>query len=388
MLIFLLGVSIHSIAQQMHIGVLRDYKTQRLVFSYNNGSYSIYGDSTDFGSILPNEFIEVSFAEAGVVRLKKGITELGLFSKIFITQNYPNTSITLSSRQPIVKDRKYKDDFEVTASTDGLIIINLVDINNYLAGVVESEGGPGRELEYYKVQALMSRTYALKYKERHIKEGFDLCDRVHCQAYHHMLKYTPSIDSAVQQTKGVVMMNDKGELLDSYFHANCGGQTSEAEIVWNKAVPYLNSFKDTFCIYTKQATWEKRVSQNKWQNFLIYKYNYPYTDSLYGGLIFTFTQPQRLAFYQNPTLGIPLRDLREEFELKSTYFNCYPEGTDVVIRGRGFGHGVGLCQEGAMKMAKYGYNYLQIAQYYFPNVFFKNIGNESFFKQKVENIDY
>ncbi len=388
MLIFLLGVSIPSIAQQLHIGVLRDYKTQRLVFSYNNGSYSIYGDTTDFGSILPNEFIEVSFAETGVVRLKKGITELGLFSKIFITQNYPNTSIILSSRQPIVKDRKYKDDFEVTAGTDGLLFVNLVDINNYLAGVVESEGGPGRELEYYKVQALMSRTYALKYKDRHIKEGFDLCDRVHCQAYHHMLKYTPSIDSAVQQTKGIVMMDEKGDLLDSYFHANCGGQTSEAEIVWNKAVPYLNSFKDTFCIYTKQATWEKRVSQSKWQNFLIYKYNYPYTDSLYGGLIFTFTQPQRLAFFQNPALGIPLRDLREEFDLKSTYFNCYPEGSDVVIRGRGFGHGVGLCQEGAMKMAKYGYNYLQIAQYYFPNVFFKNISNESFFKQNVESIDY
>ncbi len=388
MLIFLLGVSIPSIAQQLHIGVLRDYKTQRLVFSYNNGSYSIYGDTTDFGSILPNEFIEVSFAETGVVRLKKGITELGLFSKIFITQNYPNTSIILSSRQPIVKDRKYKDDFEVTAGTDGLLFVNLVDINNYLAGVVESEGGPGRELEYYKVQALMSRTYALKYKERHIKEGFDLCDRVHCQAYHHMLKYTPSIDSAVQQTKGIVMMDEKGELLDSYFHANCGGQTSEPEIVWNKAVPYLNSFKDTFCIYTKQATWEKRVSQSKWQNFLIYKYNYPYTDSLYGGLIFTFTQPQRLAFFQNPALGIPLRDLREEFDLKSTYFNCYPEGSEVVIRGRGFGHGVGLCQEGAMKMAKYGYNYLQIAQYYFPNVFFKNISNESFFKQNVESIAY
>ena len=388
MLIFLLGISIPSFAQQMHIGVLRDYKTQRLVFSYNNGSYSIYGDSTDFGSILPNEFIEVSYSENGKVLLKKGITELGIFSKIFITQNYPNTSITLTSKQPIVKDRKYKDDFEVTAGTEALLILNLVDLNNYLAGVVESEGGPGRELEYYKVQALMSRTYALKYNNRHIKEGFDLCDRVHCQAYHHMLKYTPIIDSAVQQTKGIVMMDEKGELLDSYFHANCGGQTSEAEIVWNKSVPYLNSFKDTFCIYTKQATWEKRVSQNKWQNFLIYKYNYPHTDSLYGGLIFTFVQPQRLAFYQNPTLGIPLRDLREEFDLKSTYFNCYPEGSDVVIRGRGFGHGVGLCQEGAMKMAKYGYNYLQIAQYYFPNVFFRNVNNESFFKQKVEDIKY
>lgn len=371
----------------MQVGVLRDYKVQRLVFAYNNGSYSIHGDTLDFGSILPNEFIEVQVS-SGKILLKKGASELGFFSKVFVTQNYPNTSIILACKSPVVKERKYKDDFEITISSEGLTVVNLVDLNNYLAGVVESEGGPGRDLEYYKVQALMSRTYALKYKDRHIKEGFDLCDRVHCQAYHHMLKYTPIIDSAVRQTNGVVMMNQDGELLDAYFHANCGGQTSEPEIVWNKSVPYLNSFKDTFCIYTKQATWEKRVSQYSWQNFLITRYNYPYNDSLYGGLIFTFNQPQRLGFYQNPRLGIPLRDLREEFNLKSTYFSCYPDGNDVVIRGRGFGHGVGLCQEGAMKMAKYGYNYLQIAQYYFPNVFIRNINTELFFKQSVEDIEY
>lgn len=372
----------------MRIGVLRDYKIQRILFAYNNGSYSIYGDSTDFGSILQNEFIDVSFVPGGKVRLKKGVTELGVFSKIFITQNYINLSITLTAKSPVVKERKYKDDFEVTAGTDGLTIINLVDINNYLAGVIESEGGPGKDIEYYKVQALMSRTYALKYLSRHEKEGFNMCDRIHCQAYHHMLKYTPLIDSAVRQTDGIVMMDKDDKLLDAYFHANCGGQTCEPEVVWNKSVPYLTSFRDTFCIYTKQATWEKRVSQYKWQKFLVSKYNYPFTDSLSGNMIFIFNQPQRLAFYQSPALGIPLRDIREEFNLKSTFFSCYPEGNDVVIKGRGFGHGVGLCQEGAMKMAKYGYNYLQIAEYYFPNVYIKNINYETFFKQWKEVIEY
>ena len=130
------------------------------------------------------------------------------------------------------------------------------------------------------------------------------------------------------------------------------------------------------------------MSQYKWQKFLISKYNYPFTDSVYGALIFTFNQPDRLAFYQSPILGIPLRDIREEFNLKSTYFSCYPDGNDVVIDGRGFGHGVGLCQEGAMKMAKYGYNYLQIAQYYFPTVYFKNINSESFFKQSESMIKF
>jgi stage II sporulation protein D len=387
-IILLIGNWSH--AQQLRIGVLRDYKIQRIIFSYNNGSYTIIGDTTSFGSILQNEFVDVSTAPNGKISLKKGVIDLGTFSKVFISQNYINTSVILTSKSPVAKERKYKDDFEITNSMngEGLNIINLVDINNYLAGVIESEGGPGRELEYYKVQALMSRTYAMKYNNRHAKEGFDLCDRVHCQAYHNMMKYTPIIDSAVNQTKEIVMMDTNGQLLDAYFHSNCGGQTSEPEIVWNKSIPYLNSFKDTFCIYAKQATWEKRISQYKWQKFLIEDYNYPFTDSIYGSLIFTFNQPERMAFYQSPVLGIPLRDLREHFGLKSTYFSCYPEGNEVVIKGKGFGHGVGLCQEGAMKMSKYGYNYLQIAQFYFPNVLFKNIVTETFFRQEIDQIEY
>ena len=386
--LLLLLISNSSFGQQMHIGIFRDYKTQRILFAYNNGSYSIYGDSIAFGSILPNEFVDVSISSNGKVTLKKGVTEMGTFSKVLITQNYVNTSLTLTLKSPVAKERKYKDDFEITVGIDGLNVVNLVDINNYLAGVLESEGGTGRAIEYYKVQALMSRTYAIKYQNRHAKEGFELCDRIHCQAYHNMMKYTPIIDSAVIQTNGIVMMDENNELLDAYFHANCGGQTSKPEIVWNKSIPYLNSFRDTFCIYTKQATWQKRVSQYKWQKFLISKYNYPFTDSVYGALIFTFNQPDRLAFYQSPVLGIPLRDIREEFNLKSTYFSCYPDGNDVVIDGRGFGHGVGLCQEGAMKMAKYGYTYLQIAQYYFPTVYFKNINSESFFKQSESMIKF
>jgi stage II sporulation protein D len=372
----------------MRIGVYRASKIQRLVFAYNDGSYSIVGDTNDFGSIIQNEFIEVSLDTGSYVKLKKGAVELGSFKKISIFQNYPNTSIVLSPKNPVVKERKYKDDFEVVAGKSGLTIVNLVDMNNYLGGVVESEGGGGKEIEYYKVQALMSRTYALKYKTKHHKEGFDLCDQVHCQAYHSMLRFTPNIDTAVRQTTGIVMTDEKGVLIDAYFHANCGGQTSEPELVWNTPVPYLYTFKDTFCIYTKQAIWEKRIPQEDWKDYLVKQFNYPINDSVFGGLVYTFTQPQRMAFYQNPILGIPLRDIREEFDLKSTYFSCYPDSNDVVVRGRGFGHGVGLCQEGAMKMARYGYNYLQIAQYYFPNAVIRNFDFDLFFRQRVKGIEF
>lgn len=353
--------------------------------AYNEGSYSFFGDTTRLGAILPNEFVDIIYKAPQRIEIKKGVTSLGTYSKITLIENKAGNSVSITGKDPVIKERKYKNDFEITTDTKALVIVNVADFNNYLSGVVESEGGGGKEIEYYKVQALMSRTYALKYINKHQAEGFSLCDRVHCQAYHSMLRFTPSIETAVRETEGIVMEDENNQLVDAYFHANCGGQTSEAQYVWNSSIPYLNSFKDTFCIYTKQAAWEKRVPQQKWADFLINNYNYPINDSVYGPLIFTFNQPERMAFYHSPVLGIPLRDLRTEFGLRSTFFNAYPENTEVVIKGRGYGHGVGLCQEGAMKMAGYGYNYHQIAIYYFPGVHLVKLDKETFFRQAVDS---
>jgi len=366
----------------MRIGVYRDYEIKKITFSNNGFSYSIFGDSTDFGAILANEYVELVLKPNKKIELFIGVLSQGLFNKITLIETLPNSSITLTPTNPIVKDRKYKNDFEISPTEKGMTIVNLVDMNNYLSGVVESEGGGGKEIEYYKVQALMSRTYVLKYRTKHVKEGFELCDRVHCQAYHSQLRFGTDIETAVRETEGIVMKDATGQLVDAYFHANCGGQTSEADYVWNNNIPYLNTFKDTFCIYTKQATWEKRVPKNKWLGFLVKRYNYPVEDSIYGPLLYNFNQSERLAFYHSPILGIPLRDIRQEFKLKSTFFTNYLDGEDVLIRGRGYGHGVGLCQEGAMRMAKYKYNYKQIAVYYFPGITIHNLNEEAFYHQK------
>ena len=371
-------------AQQVRIGVLRDHQVKRVTFSYNDGSYSIFADTAYFGTILPNEFVECAPVNGNKVKLKKGTVELGDFNQVLLVQNVSYTSMTVTAKTPSVKARKYKDDFEITSNSKVLTIVNLVETDNYLSGVVESEGGGGKHLEYYKVQAVLSRTYAFKYLGRHKKEGFDLCDRVHCQAYHSMMRFTPLIDTAVRQTNTIVLSDGKGSLIDAYFHANCGGQTCEPQYIWNEKIDYLTSFKDTFCIYSKQATWEVRIKQDKWKRFLVEKYNFPADDSLYRDIMFSFDQTERKAFYIHPVFGIPLRDLREEFNLKSTYFSCYPVGDEVVIKGRGFGHGVGMCQEGAMKMARSGYDFTQILKFYFPGSALKSIKEERFFNQSVE----
>ena len=380
--IFALIITNLLFSQQMKIGVLRDYAVKKINLTYHSGSYSIYADTVYLGSILPNEFVDLSLADSNKIWLKRGVVDMGAYSKIRLIENQVNSSITLTAKSPNIKSRRYKNDFEVSNVKNQLLIVNAVDMDNYLMGVVESEGGGGRELDYYKVQGLMSRTYALKNKNRHAKEGFNLCDRVHCQAYHHMLRYTLKIDTAVSQTHNMVLLDENNELIDTYFHANCGGQTCEPDYVWNEKVPYLNTFLDTFCLYTKQANWEDRVPKEKWKDFLVEKYNYPIQDSFFLSTMYTFNQAQRMAFYISPVLGIPLRDLRENFKLKSTFFSCYPEGEMVVIQGKGYGHGVGLCQEGAMKMAKYGLNFQQICNFYFPGARIEKMDQIHYFQQQ------
>jgi stage II sporulation protein D len=78
-----------------------------------------------------------------------------------------------------------------------------------------------------------------------------------------------------------------------------------------------------------------------------------------------FEQKQRKTFFIDPSLGIPLRDVRAAFNLRSTFFSCEPVGEKILLKGKGFGHGIGLCQEGAMEMVGQGKTYNEILKYYF-----------------------
>lgn len=367
-----------SYGQEMRIGLLRTLQLKSITLQKNQGAYTVYGDTINLGQL---EKLKLTMSGSDV----KCIAENGetqLFSKILIVQDSVNSEVELKAIQPVSKVHHYRNNIEITNEGNRLKVINLVDMNNYLAGVLESEGGGGRNVEYYKVQALMSRTYAMKHSNRHAKEKFQLCDGVHCQAYHNKLKHTPTIQLAVEQTSGEVIIDQNNNLVNTYFSANCGGQTCDAEYIWNTSDPNLSSFTDTFCVRTKQANWIVTIEKERWSRFLAEEFGI--TEKAYGSLIYNFDQNQRKAFFIHPSLGIPLRDLRVKFKLKSTYFSTRLVGGNVVIQGRGFGHGVGLCQEGAMEMAKQGYSYRQIAHFYFNEIKIVDYFRLQFFKQEGE----
>lgn len=360
--ILLLTLTFTINAQEVRVGLMGDLRISELKAETFQGGYTIFIDTIEVGLLTTMYFkcrggkiqfdYNDSIITADIVR---------------ITPHLANSAFKLKAISPVSKDHFYRGSLELLAKPNNSIsVVNVVPMNDYLAGVIESEGGGGRNLEYYKVQALMSRTYVLRNLKRHEKDGYEVCDRVHCQAYHNMLRHTPAIEEAVTATNGEVLVDAHGELVTAYFSANCGGQTCEPSYVWNNSISYLQTFKDTFCIHTRQAQWKTSVAKSNWKSFLESEYGI-YEKDL-GEDLYNFNQEQRRAFYIHPSLGIPLRDLRAKFKLKSTYFSTYLEGDRVIIEGRGFGHGVGLCQEGAMQMAKYGYNYRQISRFYFTGV--------------------
>lgn len=366
----------------MRIGLYNRYEVHQISLDKYHGSYKVFGDSNE---ISIGSMSVTIVASADSIHVRTGDQYVGKFATFRFSSDVDSSIFKIKCLSPSIKEHTFDDDIEIKASKGHLKIINVIDMKDYLAGVIQSEGGGGRDLEYYKVQALISRTYALKNLQRHIKDGFNLCDATHCQAYHNRNTTGKTIRQSVYDTGEEIMVSKEGALIGTYFHASCGGQTSDASYVWNNSLSYCSPFVDTFCLKSRQANWTVRVSKWKWENYLKSHFGLDLNNKLVSENMYNFKQEVRKAFYIHPSLGIPLRDLRSEFELKSTYFDVSRDGNEVVIKGRGFGHGVGLCQEGAMSMAINGFSYRQIASFYFEGIRIMDYSEYLMYAEEIGN---
>ncbi|MBN4071218.1 SpoIID/LytB domain-containing protein [Crocinitomix catalasitica] len=387
-ILLIIGVGPNLTAQILEIGIMRSYSVSKLQLTHLSGNYVVYGDSGEVCRIKESQSVILK-RSGDLIKISKGGKVLGEHSGLRIKEINSSSSLKLEALAPSShRLRKYKNDFRIKPEgASNLLVINVVEMDNYLAGVVESEGGGGKDLEYYKVQAILSRTYALDHLHRHVEDGFQLCDNVHCQAYHNMLRYSPGIGEAVAATQNLIMIAADLKLAKSFFFANCGGQTSESDFVWNRPIAHCKSVSDTFCIRSKQANWTKKIKKSSWRNYMVNHFGFPEKDSVLGPLMYNFIQANRHAFYHFPHLGIPLRDIRIKFKLKSTWFSCSLNGDYVVLKGHGFGHGVGLCQEGSMRMARLGYSHHQILNYYFTGIDIMTYREWLFLRQGSEELN-
>lgn len=355
-----------------------------VIFSPIEGYYDVYGDDSLLIPCDASCIFQMNI-ENDSVHLVTFENDLGKYSALKFVSRSSRSAFKVKCVTPLSIVRTYDNDFEVKliANNTQLRLINKVGMESYIAGVVQSESGKSNNMDYYKVQSIICRTYLLAHIHRHIEEGFAVCDDVHCQAY--LSRSTESkVKEAVLATQGMVLVDNDLNLITAAFHSNCGGQTCNSEDVWTISTPYLKSIKDTFCLNKTHAKWERSIALEDWNDYLKAK-GKKTNDSVKNQSKETkpfYQLNGREIYYVDGNFKLPLKMIRSDFKLKSTYFSIEPQNDVVIFKGKGYGHGVGLCQEGAMEMSKKKYNYSDILHYYFKNVHIVDLTSLSYFKQE------
>jgi stage II sporulation protein D len=341
------------------------------------------GDSLHQFNVKPGTLLSASYLDDSV-QLKKGDSLVGKFCMVRISEIFKEQrdgGFTIKLDKPDKPARVYDDGLEISVSDKFLRILNLVDIEHYTAGVIQSEVGKMNPVEFNKVKAEIIRTYSLSNLRRHEPENYNLCDQTHCQVYRGK-SYVPGILKAVKETEGLVLVDTGIALVNASFFSNCGGQTCNSEDVWTKPLSYLRSVKDTFCGKQPSAYWEKKISKKEWLEYFSSKYDIDIKDTLISSRLLSNPEPYRRNYFISSPKAVLYKVLREDWKLRSAFFSVDVSGEFVVLKGRGFGHGVGLCQEGAMRMAKLGYTAQQIIGFYYQDVTLIDLSKLEFFKEE------
>ncbi|MCX6180890.1 MAG: SpoIID/LytB domain-containing protein [Bacteroidetes bacterium] len=377
-LFFVFLFSVQSIfAHHFSISIFSLKTVHSATVNISRGSYNLFIDSANVATFKQGETLKFAIEGSKIRVHYKGTSKLLSHFKLTGEEYLNNFKIGVGGEL-----RTYEDNLICRAEGKSILLLNDVELEHYIAGVVESEAGLKAAPEYFKLQAILCRTYALKNFDRHALEGFNLCDNVHCQAYYSKSSKIPDILKATTATNGLIITDDRFDLINATFHSNCGGQTCNSEDVWLTPLPYLRSVKDTFCVKSRNARWEKIMTKNQWQNYLMSLDVPKELDTAVNGEEVFFSPDGRQISFYFPGKSVKTTKIRTDLKLKSAYFKVEMAHDSVFIQGRGYGHGVGLCQEGAMQMAKEGYAYNQIIGYYFAGVFIVNLNALEFFKEE------
>jgi stage II sporulation protein D len=348
----------------VRIGLFYGANHLRATFAVHKGSYSVMADGKELFVIAPGVTADIT-ASGGKVNVFYNGKNYAGYNRVKFVQTLPS-EFKITPAGTKATGRVFLENMIALAYSGRLQVVNELDVEDYIPGVIEAESGSKKELEYYKVQAVISRTYALDNLNRHNGEGFQLCDATHCQVFHGKARFEPLAQVATQATEDIVIVDANVNLITAAFHSNCGGHTVNSEDVWQKPKSYLVGVRDTFCLKMSCSNWEKSISHDQWMSYLKSKRGTPSNDLVASNIGYYPTEKQ--TFFVDSTLRIPLRTMREDLKLRSTFFAVQSDGEKVVFTGQGFGHGVGLCQEGGMRMAQLGMNYKEIIHFYYKDV--------------------
>jgi stage II sporulation protein D len=347
---------------RVKVRLFSDLKPESVILTVTNGAYTMNSFNGKQVGLAKGDLVMI-MKYNGIIAVKVRNANGFSADSVQFTGIAGNDSFSIRNYGGASIAQYYTGDLLCKTDMGTLMMIDNCDEENYIAGVVRAEGGTGKDPEYFRTQAVLVRTYLYKYSGKHASDGYSLCDGTHCQAFNGLSNDT-LINRAVITTKDQVITAGDSTLIISAFHSNCGGETASSEDVWLTPVPYLKSVKDPYCRGSKNATWQKKISSEDWNNAL---HSAGYTGSISSSGA-GFIQNTRQANYRIASFSVPLTSLRNALNLRSTFFSVIPGSDSVTLKGKGYGHGVGLCQEGAMSMAARGFTYRQIIDFYYHGV--------------------
>ena len=352
-----------SSVENLRIRLFSDKNIEEVMFIPSFGSYFLETEQGDKLKLSKTSKLKIKDLD-GQLEIKINDTIYKKAKKINLTPSGLKSFFQIKPLKPQITERRYEDGLEITSKNKSLFIINIVKTENYIAGVVQSETwGATTNIDFFKIQAICCRNYLMNNLEKHAEEGYNLCDGVHCQAYKTRAN-KKEVTEGAYKSKGEVIVDSQGNIIETLFHSNSGGETVNAKDVWGKDVPYLVSVEDSFSVGGKHYQWEKYIKLKDWLNYFRNK-GLKIKDKEIEDALLNFSQQEGR---KTDIMGISLKTIREDFDLKSTYFNVQKWGGEVKLTGKGYGHGVGMSQEGAIKMCEEGYEYWEVIEHYFKGV--------------------
>ncbi len=435
-------------SKHIQIGLVSD----KMSLNISSTSSYILQDSKGKQITVKSNLVLTSKGRPGIVNIKNDIFHLPL---------------SISGKGFLVfNNTKYRGSLKVIQGDHGLNLINVLEVEDYLRGVLKMEVNPSWPFEALKTQAIISRTYAFRHMGRHSKDGYDLCNLPHCQVYRGVNAEDPLLDRAVKETRGLVVTFN-GKIALTPFHSDSGGATADVRTVWGGQIPYLKAIREPFDYVSPYSSWTtslkssdinkaldrigvnigdvtnlevtelnpfgradmikvtgtegaevlsshafrmavgSKTIKSTMFNISSGSYRTKSPENKQKTVLNQQSPAPRLSFVdeESPELSIEEEKLmtvltkqgffnaeqmidmllhpekrksylvkalsREPSKIKKTQKSAYSSGSDFILKGKGWGHGVGLSQWGAKSLAEKGWKSNQIISHYYPGTTIK-----------------
>jgi len=283
-----------------------------------------------------------------------------------------------------LEGRKYRGSFRFVSNGAGAFnVINLVDLEDYLSSVLAGEMPIDWHDSALRAQAIVSRSYAIYQMKDRKNQPYDLVSTIKDQVYLGLRSETAKSRRILRETRGIIIVY-KWRLFPAYFHSTCGGHTENvANVFGTESIPPLEGVRCDFCRDSKYYRWTISLSADEIRKKL---------SKGIGNLgAVSYIQPTRFSYPVKGDKGRAtmvrighssgvteikaalFRSLLGTSVLRSTWFQVRRSGDRFIFTGRGWGHGVGMCQCGARGMARKGYDCIDIIRHYYPKAEFVRI---------------